>query len=94
MPSGGGLPQPASLGDRFQDRQMLGVVRHQLAPERERVLAGGMGELVDEAFEVDGVVVEVDAAPEAGRHRRVAHGMVDQEVRERVADRGLRPRRG
>jgi hypothetical protein len=52
-----------------------------------------MGELVHEAFEVDGVLVEVDAAPEARWHRRVAHRVVDQEVRDRVADRRLRPAR-
>ena len=36
-----------------------------LAAELERILPGGMGELVDEAFAVDRVVVDVDAAPEA-----------------------------
>ena len=63
---------------------MLG---HQLAPELERILAGRMGELVHEAFQVDGVLVDVHAAPEARRDMRVAHGMVDQEVRDGVADR-------
>ena len=66
---------------------------HQLAPQRQRVLAGRVRDLVDEALEVDGVLVQVDAAPEAGRHRRVAHRVVDQQRRERVADRRFRPRR-
>jgi hypothetical protein len=45
-----------------------------------------MGQFVDEALQIDGVLVDVDAAPEAGRHRRVAHGVLDQQVRHRVAD--------
>ena len=62
---------------------MLG---HELAPECQRVLPGGMGELVDEALQIDGVLVDVDAAPEARRDRRVAHGVLDEQVRHRVAD--------
>ena len=66
---------------------MLGVVRHQLAAELERVLSGRMRELVDEALDVDRVLVVVDAAPEADRHVRIAHGMVDGHVRHGVAER-------
>ena len=59
---------------------------HQLAPEFELVIADRLGELVDEAFEVDGVVIDVHATPEAGLNMRVAHRMIDEDVRNRVAD--------
>ena len=65
---------------------MLG---HQLAPELQRVDADRMRELVHEAFDVDRVVVDVDAAPEARRNVRIAHGVIDQQVRHAVAERGL-----
>ena len=68
---------------------MLGVIDHQLAAELERILADRVRQLVHEAFDVDGVVIDVHAAPEAGRDRRVAHRVVDQQVRDRVAERGL-----
>ena len=69
---------------------MLGMVRHQLAPELERVLAGRVRELVHEALEVDGVLVVVHAAPEPRRDVRIAHGVVDQQVRDGVAERAFR----
>ena len=72
---------------------MLGMLRHQLAAELQRVHAGRLGQLVHEAFEVDGVLVDVDAAPEARRHVRIAHGVVDQQVRHGVAERRLAGRR-
>jgi hypothetical protein len=67
------------------------MICHQLAPELERVLADRMGKLVHEAFEIDGVVVDVHAAPEARRDVWVAHGVVDQKVRDGVAQRRLAP---
>ena len=77
------------LGDGIEHGEMLGMLRHQLAPEFERVLAGRMRQLVHEAFEIDGVLIDVDAAPEARRNVRIAHRMVDQQVRHGVADRGF-----
>ena len=65
---------------------MLGMFRHQLAAELERVLTCRMGELIHEAFEIDGVLVDVHSAPEAGRYMRVAHRVIDQHVRDAVAD--------
>ena len=82
---GGGAPA-RPLRCRVQHRQGERVVGHQRAAELERVLAGGMGQLVHEAFHVDGVLVDVDPAPEPRRHRRVAHGVVDEQVRDAVAD--------
>ena len=72
---------------------MLRMVDQQLAAELQRVLAGGMGQFVHEAFEVDGVLVVVDAAPEPGRYGRVAHGVVDQQVRDGVAEHAFGPGR-
>ena len=59
---------------------------HQLAPEFELVVADRLGELVDEAFEVNGVVIDVHATPEAGLNMGVAHRMIDEDVGNRVAD--------
>ena len=59
------------------------MILHQLAAELERILVGRMRQLVHEAFEVDRVVVDVHAAPEAREDVRVAHRVVDQQVRDR-----------
>ena len=82
-----------TLGDGVQHGQVLRMPRHQLAPQRERILPGRVRDLVDEALEVDRVLVQVDAAPEARRHVRIAHRVVDQQVRDRIADRRFRSRR-
>jgi hypothetical protein len=66
---------------------------HQLAPELERVDAHFLCKLVHEAFEVNGVVVDVHAAPEAWIDVRVTHRMIDQDVGNRVADRRFRSAR-
>ena len=65
---------------------MLGMLAHQRAAEFERVLAGRTRAFLDEAFHVDGVLVGVDAAPRADRNMRVAHHVLDQQVRHRVAE--------
>src|SRR3989475_12816839 len=62
------------------------MLAHQLASELESILARGMRELVHEAFEEDRILVDVHAAPEARRDVRVAHRMVDQQVRDGVSD--------
>ncbi len=62
------------------------MVLYVLQTERERVLAGDMGQFVHEAFQVDNVLVGVDPAPEARAQVRVAHGVVDLEGGEAVAD--------
>ena len=78
---------------------MLGMLRHQLAPELERIDAGFLCKLVHEAFEIDGVVVDVHTPPETRIDVRVAHRMIDENVGDRVADRrfrsaGIEPREG
>ena len=65
------------------------MLAHQLAPELELVLADRLRQLVHEALDEDGVLVDVHAAPEARRDVRVAHGVVDQQVRDGVAERVL-----
>jgi hypothetical protein len=52
-------------------------------------LQRGMRELVDEAFEEDRVLVDVHTAPESRWHVRVAHRMVDEQVRYGVFERVL-----
>ena len=86
---GGRLAPSRALGHRVQHRQVLGVSGHQLAAQFKRILIGCRRNLVNEALEVDGVLVEVDPAPETRRHVRIAHGVVDQHVREAVADHRL-----
>src|SRR5262249_1380922 len=73
--------------------EVLWMLRHQLAPEFERVDARFLCKLVHEAFEVNGVVVDVHASPEAWIDVRVAHRMIDQDVGDRVADRRFRSAR-
>ena len=68
---------------------MLRMLAHQLAAERKRILAHYIGQFIHEAFEIDRVVIDVDAAPEARRNVRIAHRMFDQKVRHGVADRGV-----
>ena len=65
------------------------MLAHQLASERQRILADGVRELVDETFQVNRIVVDVYAAPEPGNYVRIAHRMLDQEVRHRIADRSI-----
>ena len=83
-PCGAGLPQSRLVGDRVENGKVLGMVRHQLAPELERVLPGRVRKLVHEALEIDGVLVDVHASPESWRDVRVAHGMVNQQVRDGI----------
>src|SRR5712692_1673085 len=84
-----GLRPADALGHGVQHGQVPRVVRHQLASEFDGILAGRLRQLVHEAFHEDRVLVDVDAAPEAGRHVRVAHRVVDQQVRHGVAERVL-----
>ena len=70
----------------IQHGQALRVIGHELAPEGERVRSRSMREFIHETLHVDGVLVDIDAAPEARRHRRVAHRMVHEQVRDAVAD--------
>ena len=69
------------------------MVRHQLAAELERVLADRLREFIHETFEIDGVLVVVHAAPEAGRDVSVAHRMINEQVRDRVAKNAFGSRR-
>ena len=89
MPRGAGLPQPILLGYRVQHAEVARMRTHQLLPERERILPRGERELVHEALEEHRVLVDVDAAPEPRRDVRVAHRVVDQQVRDAVAERVL-----
>src|SRR5690606_31245570 len=74
------------LGRSFEHSQVLRVIGHQLATELERILARRMGELVHEALEVDGILIVVHAAPEAWRHVRVSHRVIDQQIGDGIAE--------
>ena len=77
------------LGHGIEHGKVLRILGHQLAPEFERILADRMRQLVHEAFEIDRILVDVDAAPETRRDVGIAHRMLDQEVGNGIADRGL-----
>ena len=87
-------PAPvAAFGGGIEHRQVFGVVRHQRAAKFQRVFPGRLRHLVHEAFDIDAVLVGVDAAPGAHRHVGVAHRVLDQQVGNavpqlRVAGRG------
>ena len=89
MPCGPACPS-RPFCHRIQNREVLRMLAHHLAAERERVLPGGMREFVDEAFEIDRVLVVVHAAPEPRRDMRIAHRIVDQHVRDIIAELAFR----
>src|SRR5262249_13003110 len=94
MLTGGWRRSPADpIGYGVQNRQVPGAVGQQLAPNLERVLAGGMRDLVDEGLQPDGILIGVDAAPEAYRHMRVAYGVLNQKIRNGVTKTRLRATR-
>ena len=82
-----GLPHPALSATALSTARCLGCFAISLRRNSSGSCAGRLGKLVHEAFEIDGVLVDVHAAPEARRDVRVAHGMVDQHVGDRVAER-------
>src|ERR1041384_5513234 len=84
--AGRGFAPADPLRDGIQHAEVPRVLRHELAPEFERVLARGFRELVHKALNENGVLVDVHSAPETGRHVRIAHRVVDQQIRHRVAE--------
>ena len=60
---------------------MLGVVAQEMPTVEVGIHAGRMRHLVDERFLVEGVLRIVDRAPNAERHRRLLHHIVDQIIR-------------
>ena len=79
-----GPADPVSHG--IERRQVARVLRHELAPELDRVHAGRLGQFIHETFHEDRVLVRVDPAPESRRHMRIAHRMVNQQVGKLIAD--------
>src|SRR5262249_56117335 len=84
-----GLAPTDALGHRVEHGEVSRMLCHQLASELELVLADGLRQLVHEALQEDGVLVDVHATPEPRLDMRIAHGMVDHQVRDRVAERVL-----
>ena len=78
------------LRNRIEYSEMLRMLSHQLAPELECIHAHDLGKLIHEAFDIDGVVIDVHPAPECRADMRVAHRLVHQDVRDRIAERRLR----
>src|SRR6266853_434038 len=86
----GRLAPTRSFSDSVQNGEMLRMVRHQLATELKRILAGRMGKLIHEAFEIESVLIVVHAAPEVRRDVRIAHSVVDQKVWNRITEGAFR----
>src|SRR5689334_13555676 len=61
------LAPTGALRHSIQYCKVLGMVRHQLPPKIERVLAHGMSELIYEALQIDRVLIVIYAAPEVRR---------------------------
>src|SRR6266436_5549063 len=84
---------PADLvGNGIEYRKVLRMLRHQLAPELERILADRMRQFVHETFEIDRVVIDVHAAPETRRDGGIAHRMLDQKIGNRISNRSVAAR--
>src|SRR5262249_40349489 len=72
------------LGDRLEDGCVFGL--EQLQAEREGILLELMRQFVDERFDEDSVVIDAYTPPEPGQDVRVPHRMVDEEIRNVVAE--------
>ena len=81
------------LGHGIEHREMLGVLAISLRRNASGSWPAALRQLVDEALEIDGVLVVVHAAPEPRRDVRVAHRVIDQQVRDGVAERAFRAAR-
>ena len=84
---------PADLvGYGIEYRKVLRMLRHQLAPELERILADRMRQFVHETFEIDRVMIDVHAAPETRRDGGIAHRMLNQKIGNRISNRSIAAR--
>src|SRR6516164_7511861 len=72
--------------DSVENGKVLGMLRHQPAAELKRIFAGCVRQLIHKALKIDGVVVDIDAAPETRWYMWVAHCVINQQVRNRVPD--------
>src|SRR3954447_16378032 len=81
------------LGNGIEDSKVLGMIRHELATKLERVLAGRVRKLIHEAFQINRILIVVHSAPEVRWDMRVAHRVVDKQVRNRIAERTFRTAR-
>ena len=81
MPSGSGLNQSAFFAAASSTARCFGVVAQKMPTVEVGIHAGRMRHLVDERFLVEGVLRIVDRAPNAERHRRLLHHIVDQIIR-------------
>src|SRR5215216_4556821 len=88
MPGGSGLPQSPFSATALSTARCFGW----LPMSARRNSSGSLPaarHLVDEAFNVHAVLVGVDAAPWPDRHVRVAHRVLDEQVRHAVAELGI-----
>ncbi len=65
---------------------MFRVLGHQLATKGQWILAGGVSQLINKTFQIQGILVKVHAPPEARADMRVVHGVVHQQVRHRIPE--------
>ena len=83
------LPPAGLFRHRVQHREMLRRLLQQGLAHRQRIAPGRCRNLIDKAFKVEAVLIDVHTAPEPRRHMRIAHGVVDQQVGYIIPDRGL-----
>jgi hypothetical protein len=81
------LLTPANaLGNGIEDSEVFGMIHHELAAKLERILASRVRKLVHEAFQINRILIVVHSAPEVRWDVRVAHRVVDEQVRNRIAN--------
>src|SRR5262249_47922013 len=90
--AGGRWRVPAdTLCHRIEHREVARMLAQKLAAEFELVLTNRLSELIHEAFEENAVLIDIHSAPEARQDMRVAHGVIDQQVVDRVTEGMLLP---
>ena len=89
-PAGAGLPQPPLSATAFSTARCFGWFAISLRRNSSGSILAAVRQLVHEALQIDRILVVVDAAPEARRDMRVAHRVVDQQVRDGVAELAFR----
>src|SRR6185312_397214 len=73
-------------GGGLQDAAVTGALRKQVPAVGERVLAGGVGQLVDEGFRVEAVLRVGHAAPRADADVRGVGDGADRLVGDQIGD--------
>ena len=80
---GGVVMHQAEMRDLLvnHNRQVVSGAAENLSgqiDQRQRILAGSMGHLINKTFHIKCILVDVHTTPETRWHRWITHGMVNQ----------------